>query len=172
LTIIFRTPTSADIPALATLGAETFMDTFGHLYPEADSSAYLAKTHSVDAVTKNMHMPDIAYQVAEENGALIGYCKIGALGLPVTPTGTAQELYQLYVRKEQAGTGVAHTLMRWALDTFRARRIDEVYLSVYQDNLRAQKFYQKFGFEQFAEYEFIVGEQADAEFIYKLALAS
>jgi diamine N-acetyltransferase len=170
MTITYRTPSAADIPALAALGAETFMDTFGHLYSTADSGDFIQRVHSIQGVTADMQQLETAYHVAENESGLIAYCKIGKLGLPVTPSGAALELKQLYVREKYTGTGVAHHLMAWALTTCRARFIEEIYLSVYQDNPRALTFYQKFGFAQFAEYKFMVGTQADPEFIYKLTL--
>jgi diamine N-acetyltransferase len=170
MTITYRIPTQADVPALAALGAETFMDTFGHLYSEADSSAFLKRVHSHEAVAADMANPDTAYQIAENDSGLIAYCKVSTLGMPVTPTGKALELKQIYVREQFTGTGIAQHLMTWALDVCRERGVDEVYLSVFQENIRAQKFYRKFGFEKFAEYEFMVGDQADPEYIFRAVL--
>jgi diamine N-acetyltransferase len=172
MTITYRTPTATDIPALARLGAETFMDTFGHLYSEQDSAAFLRQNHSIEQVAANMSAPDMAYFVAEAANNLIGYCKIGALDLPCTPTGNAQELHQMYVHSDYKGQGVAQQLMTWALDTFRSRAVDEVYLSVWSENPRAQRFYQNYGFEQVGINKFMVGQQADHDFIYRLSLKS
>lgn len=172
MTITYRTPAQADIPAMAQLGAETFMATFGHLYKKADADAFLAAVHSIEGISHSMAMPGTAYLLAEESSDLVGFCKIGHLDLPVEPQGIAQELYQLYVREPYKGTGVAQHLMQWALNTFRTRQVDEVYLSVWSENLRAQRFYQRYGFEKVGEWDFMVGTQADHDFIYRVKLAS
>jgi hypothetical protein len=44
-----RRATPDDAPALAVLGAATFTETFGHLYPPEDLRTFLVESHSVDA---------------------------------------------------------------------------------------------------------------------------
>ena len=48
--MIYRPATLADAPALAALGAETFIAAFGHLYTEADLTAFdgIVATAQVD----------------------------------------------------------------------------------------------------------------------------
>ena len=41
---LIRRAGSADAQALAKIGAETFADTFGHLYPQSDLARFLAQT--------------------------------------------------------------------------------------------------------------------------------
>lgn len=43
----------------------------------------------------------------------------------------------------------------------------DIYLGVYSENDRAQKFYSKYNFIHVAEYDFIVGKQKDKEFIFR-----
>ena len=42
-----------------------------------------------------------------------------------------------------------------------------LWLSVWSENFGAQRFYARYGFEFMAEYEFIVGQQRDREFMYR-----
>ena len=43
-------------------------------------------------------------------------------------------------------------------------------LSVYVDNHRAHRFYQRYGFTEIGRYVFMVGEKADDDRILRLAL--
>jgi ribosomal protein S18 acetylase RimI-like enzyme len=45
-------------------------------------------------------------------------------------------------------------------------------LSVYSENLGAQRFYQRYGFEHVADIDFWVGNHRDDEFLYELKLQS
>ena len=47
MTASIRQAFDEDAPMLARIGAETFVETFGHLYKPADLNAFLAKSHSV-----------------------------------------------------------------------------------------------------------------------------
>jgi ribosomal protein S18 acetylase RimI-like enzyme len=99
----------------------------------------------------------------------IGYLKAGCLGLPYDPGARrAVELKNLYVVEAAKGQGVAKALMDWTLHW--AGDADDLYLGVYSDNLRAQRFYARYGFEKVGEYFFPVGETRDHEFIMRKRL--
>ncbi len=163
----YRRATDADIPIIARLGADTFIDTFGHLYSTEDLNSFLHEVHSISGVTYDMTIARNSYQLAFDGEIAIGYCKIGSCGLPVPASDrTRNELRQLYVHKKYFGLGVAQNLMNWAMNEFHARQIDDIYLSVWSENLRAQNFYAKYGFAKIGEYKFKVGNQYDHEFIF------
>jgi ribosomal protein S18 acetylase RimI-like enzyme len=61
-------------------------------------------------------------------------------------------------------------LLDWAIGEARGWGADAVQLSVYSDNLGAQRFYRRNGFEHVADIDFWVGEQRDHEFLYELVL--
>jgi ribosomal protein S18 acetylase RimI-like enzyme len=60
--------------------------------------------------------------------------------------------------------------MQWGLDTARARGAEELYLTVYTDNHRARRFYERYGFEYVAPYKFMVGNHPDEDIIMRLKL--
>jgi GNAT superfamily N-acetyltransferase len=82
----------------------------------------------------------------------------------------ALELYQLYVLKPWQGKGLAPVLMDWAVGEARRRAARTLYLSVWTENHRARRFYERYGFRFVAPYAFMVGEQADADEIFRLDL--
>jgi diamine N-acetyltransferase len=167
MNIHYRSATAADIPALARLGADTFIDTFGHLYSTDDLNSFLHEMHSISGVAREFATPGMAYHLALDGATPIGYCKLGPCGLPVPASArTAAELKQMYVHKSCFGSGVGATLMNWAMNEFHARQCDDIYLSVWNENSRAQKFYAKYGFVKIGDYRFKVGEQLDYDFIF------
>ncbi len=170
--MIYRTPTEADASTLSELGVSSFTDTFGHLYSAENLNLFLAQTHSVPVVTQELLSPMRRYRVAEESGRMIGYCKLGLdHTLPLDlPGRTVIELKQLYMRSSHFGSGVADNLMEWAIDSARNQNMDDIVLSVYSDNPRAQRFYQRYGFAHAANCFFMVGAHRDDEFLYRLNL--
>jgi ribosomal protein S18 acetylase RimI-like enzyme len=169
MTIEYRTASVGDAPALSLLGTETFTATFGHLYQPDDLAVFL-KIHSLEAWEKELTDPAFAVRVAEEDGVLVGYAKLGPPHLPFEPRGEAAELRQLYVVEEVKGQGVAHTLVDWVIERARDRRADHLYLSVFTDNHRARRFYEKLGFEAEGTYHFMVGNHADDDIVMRLKL--
>ncbi|MFC4291130.1 GNAT family N-acetyltransferase [Sphingorhabdus arenilitoris] len=166
--IFYRSPVAADVEALAALGRETFCDTFAHLYAAEDLTAFLEQAYSVPSVQADFDNPRLYYQVAEDNGQLVGYCKIGdGVTLDYDPQGRrVVELKQLYLRADYFGQAVAGRLMDWALEKAAALNADDMLLSVFSENPRAQRFYQKYGFAHVADTIFMVGNHEDHEFLY------
>ena len=169
MSVTYRTARADDAPALAELGAATFVATFGHLYQPGDVALFLA-SHTPKAWAKELADPAFAVRVAEAGGVMIGYAKLGPPHLPFEPRGEAAELRQLYVIEEHKGAGIARTLIDWVIAQARDARAEHLYLSVFTDNHRARRFYEKLGFEAEGSYAFMVGNHADEDIVMRLRL--
>ena len=165
----YRMATADDLPAIDAVFRTSFCETFGHLYAREDLDTFLAK-FTREAWLKEFNDPRYAFRIAEVAGAVVGYVKLGPLSVPVEPTGPAIELRQFYLLKSVQGAGVASELMNWALVEARAREKREMYLTVYTDNHRARRFYDRYGFVEVGPYAFMVGSHADEDIIMKLVL--
>lgn len=164
-----RAAAPADAAALAALARRTFSDTFGHLYRADDLALFLAG-HSEDRWRAELTDPSYAVRVAEADRALIAYAKLGPPSLPFEPRGASIELRQFYVLAAFHGSGLARELMDWVLGEARARGADDLYLSVFVDNHRAQAFYARYGFERIGRYDFMVGSHVDEDHVMRLKL--
>ncbi|MBO9622251.1 MAG: GNAT family N-acetyltransferase [Sphingomonas sp.] len=157
-----RDATPADLPAIDAIFRESFAATFAHLYKPHDLATFFAR-FTPEAWAAELADPALAFRIAEDAQGPFGYCKLGPVTLPATPAGPALELRQLYLLERGKGTGAAQALMQWALDTARARGAGELWLSVYIDNHRAKRFYQRYGFEDQGPYTFMVGDHEDED---------
>lgn len=169
---ILRVPTPADVPALARLGRESFVAKFGYIYHPDDLATFLDQVHTPEAVAAELARDDRLYCIAEGDGRLLGYSKLGlAPGWPEHARGQrAMELKQLYAAPDATGRGIGRTLMDRALAEARARGADEIQLSVYSENPGAQRFYARYGFEKVADIQFHVGRHIDAEYLFSLLI--
>jgi len=159
----------ADVPALVALFEQVFDETFAHLYRPADLHAFLSQ-NGEELWRAQLSDPSFAIHVVDDGGVLAGYAKLGPLRLPVEPRGPALELRQLYVARAWHGTEVGRTLMDWTIAEARRRHARHLFLSVYTENPRARRFYERYGFEEVGPYKFMVGEQADDDIILRLDL--
>lgn len=165
----YRDATPADAALMAELGPRTFVETFGHLYSPENLAAFLLN-HSEANWRAELEDPRYKVRLAEVEGEAIGFVKYGPPSLPFQPEGPSGELRQLYVLKPWQGSGVAAALMDWVIDEARRRGVDELYLSVFEDNPRAQRFYARYGFEPVGHYDFMVGTHADVDIVMRLKL--
>ena len=154
---------------LAFLGAETFRSTFGHIYDAENLARFLTERHSTGAYEKLLASPNHALWFAETDmGEPVGYALAGPCGLPVPDRpDSAGEVQRIYLLANARGLGLGKALLDAAVEWLRAR-YEHVYLSVYAQNPRAQKFYADAGFVKIHDYHFMVGEHADPEWIMEL----
>ena len=79
---------------------------------------------------------------------------------------TSAEIKRMYVHPTTFGTGLSDILIKKIIEWMQEKGYcDNIFLGVYSDNLRAQKFYNRYGFEKIGEYGFVVGDVVDREFI-------
>src|SRR5262249_26523161 len=139
--------------------------------PPEDLRAYIAAKYTPDVQRQEIADSAFHYRLALEGSVLVGYCMSGPVSLEIEPRAeTALELRRLYVAPGMKGAGVAQALMDEALDWMRRRGANAAYLSVWEDNHRAQAFYRRYGFEQVGEHKFMVGASADRDQIWRAAL--
>jgi ribosomal protein S18 acetylase RimI-like enzyme len=167
--VVYRDAAVSDAAALAEFSARTFVDTFGHLYPPEDLRAFLANTYGKAVQAEEIADSETRYTLALRDERIVGYCKMGAVDMDVDAEG-ARELHRLYVDSDTKGAGVAQALMDDMLAWARAHGARAVYLSVWENNYRAQRFYKRYGFEHVGEHKFMVGATADHDFIWRLTL--
>ena len=171
MSISCRDAVPGDAAALADLGRRTFSETFGHLYSPENLAAFL-ETHSQEKWHSELSDPAFAVRLAEADGAPVAYAKLGPPSLPFAPRGRPIELRQFYVLKPWQGAGIAAVLMEWVLEESKRRGADELYLSVFVDNHRARRFYERYGFSFVQPYVFKVGNHEDEDHILRLDLKS
>jgi len=164
-----RNATVADLPAIDRVFRRSFCDTFAHLYRPEDLAAFIAQ-FTPEAWAEEFADPHYRFRVAEVDGEVVGYVKLGPSALPVETTKRAIELRQIYVLNEHHGSGLAKALSEWAIDEARGQGFEELYLTVYVDNHRARRFYDRYGFEPVGRYDFMVGEHADEDIIMRKTL--
>lgn len=169
MTTFYRDAQPGDGATLDRLFDASFCDIFAHLYSAEDLNLFLSSFGVADW-EEQLTDPVFACSIAEVDGEAAGYAKIGPLKLPVETDGPAMLLDQLYVLKEYHGAGIAQNLMAWAFDEARRRGAEQMFLTVFIDNHRARRFYDRYGFEAVGRYEFMVGNHADEDIIMRKRL--
>lgn len=166
--IEYRTPWADEAAAIAALGRDTFIESFGSLYSAEDLALFVSNVYTPEVAAAELASPKLKFRIAEDEGRMVGLCKIGfGVTLDHEPGDkNIVELKQLYLFRTHQGAGVAQQLMDWAIAEAEAAGADQMLLSVYSDNPRAQRFYQKYGFDWIADTYFMVGNHRDDEFLY------
>ena len=169
-----RGANDADAPAIAELGRASFVAAFGHLYQPEDLAAFLAEYRTPEKFLQHLADPPTLIRLAEVDGEIAAYCLIvRGHKFDEQPDPRPERpvfISQLYCAPGMTGRGLGAALIEWAIGEARGWNADAVQLSVFSDNLGAQRFYQRYGFGKVADIDFWVGNHCDHEFLYELKL--
>ena len=163
---MFMEATKADCDAIADIAAKTFVDTFGHLYTEANRDQHIVEKFSAAYFAQSLDAGDTLLML-KDGATLIGYAKVGHVGLPVKPPipNGAEEIHRVYIDKAHQGKGIGKAVMLHILSLPRITTAPIVYLGVWEENMKAQALYKQYGFEPVDRYLYQVGDQFDKEII-------
>lgn len=168
----YRDATPDDGPALDTMAKKIWLETFEHSASAEDIALYVAEAYG----PKGKLIRDLAdsaqhFRIAVVDDAIVGYAKLSPLWLkePAILPGAVQ-LSQLYVASQWHGGGIAQALMTWSIDEARRRGAPALVLTVWEENHRAKRFYDRHGFVHIADYAYPTGNQIDRDLIMQLVL--
>jgi GNAT superfamily N-acetyltransferase len=170
--VALTAPDRALLERLLPVARRIFTDTFGRLYDPEDFERFCDGVYRPDGtMSRDFSDPRVLWRVAIVQGEPIGYAKLTPLRAPVSqPRAGAMELQQIYVLSDWHGSGVAARLMEWGLAAARAQGAPDIYLTVFDHNERAKRFYVRYGFEEVGRCTFQLGEHIDDDRIWRARL--
>lgn len=133
--------------------------------------AYLETGFSKERLRAELTDPNAEFYFAELNGNVIGYLKINA-GQSQTEIKeeNALEIERIYVLKAFHGKKVGQMLYDEAISLAKQKRVDYVWLGVWEENPRAISFYRKNGFVEFDKHIFKLGHEEQTDIMMKLKM--
>jgi GNAT superfamily N-acetyltransferase len=173
-TVSIVTPDEALIHRLPPVARRIFSDTFAHRYDAAEFEAFSDAVYSPGgSMARDFTAPGVRWQVATVDDQPVGYAKLTPLRAPFADARDgALELQQIYLLSDWQGSGLADRLMDWALGEARAARAPEIYLTVFDHNERARRFYTRHGFRDVGRCTFQLGSSTEEDRIWRRELAA
>ena len=179
-----RRATSDDAPALALVGAATFLEAFTWMLPGADIIAHCAKNHTAEAYRAALADPQTRITLAETvaSGAPVGYAMLAAPDLPSLEIQPGDiELKRIYLlsrfRSRHTapvldpngqpipGLSAGQALMSAAIAEAQSMGCRRILLGTNADNQRAISFYRRNNFADAGKRTFQVGSQRCCDLI-------
>jgi ribosomal protein S18 acetylase RimI-like enzyme len=153
--------------------------TFGLACPPgtlpSDIDAFIGEHLSEERFGEYLADEARALLLAEVDGEAVGYSMLvfgepadAAVASAVSARPTA-ELSKIYLMEGRHGSGAGQALMTATLDEARQRGVASVWLGVNQQNVRANRFYERTGFARVGVKTFVVGSQTHDDFVRELA---
>ena len=166
--ISVRTCNAKDIDALVSLGIKTFRDTFDEYNSPENMIRYINDTFTKKIIEHEIRQPGTVYFLAFDGRRAVGYAKIRSSHAPRQLGSTSSlEIERLYAHRDYLGKRVGHMLMQTCLAYAKKKGVQTLWLGVWENNPRAISFYEKNGFVRFGEHTFMLGEDAQTDWLMK-----
>ncbi len=162
-----------DIDQLLTIVKQTFIETYAAQNSEENLNSYVKNNFSTTKLKAELADKNAEFYIAEFGGELIGYLKIN-FGPSQTEIKdkNALEIERIYVLNEFHAKKVGQALCEKAIEISKAKKLEYVWLGVWEKNPRAIRFYEKNGFVQFDTHIFKLGNDKQTDFLMKLEISS
>ncbi|MBK8546925.1 MAG: GNAT family N-acetyltransferase [Saprospiraceae bacterium] len=160
-----------NIDQLQKLADRHFFETFASGNTEENMRNYLEEGFSKEKLTAELNDNNAEFYFATFNNNVIGYLKVN-FGQSQTELqdDRALEIERIYVLKEFHGKSVGQLLYDKAIQIARQKRVDYVWLGVWEENPRAINFYRKNGFVEFDKHVFKLGNDEQTDIMMKMKL--
>jgi len=166
-----RRATESDAALLADLGARTFYDSFAVQNTPENMAAYLAASFGPEQQRAELVDPQNTFLIIENDGVAMGYAQLRAGKPPASVSDSkAIELVRLYVSSSCQGTGIGGRLMDACLTEARQAGYQTIWLGVWQQNSRAQRFYQRWNFFVVGDHIFQLGADRQLDWLMERSL--
>lgn len=171
--IQIRQATTEDAKVLTDLAYTTFWDAFAHHPKNApdDLAHYMRQAFNLDQIASELADEKSIFLLAELEGKAAGYAKI--IIDNIEPGITAErpiELSRLYSHQEYLGQGVGQSLMDACFARAVKEGCDVMWLGVWEFNPRAQRFYEKNGFQVVGSHTFVLGSDPQTDLLMQRTL--
>lgn len=171
MAVSIRYATKEDAKLIADISHQTFYETFAAENSKKDMDKFLSRQFTKGKLMLEVGTPENIFLLAYYEQQLAGYAKLRDAGVPPTLSCyNALELARLYAMTAMIGKGVGSSLMKASIDIAIEKGKQVIWLGVWEKNLRAIAFYEKWGFEKFAETDFLLGDDLQNDWLMRKML--
>jgi GNAT superfamily N-acetyltransferase len=145
--VVVRDVTPGDVAAVTRLQVASWREAYAGIIP----AGYLAAMSAAEREQRHLARvtdpePRAAYLLAEHDGRIVGMTNVGPARDDDLDPSVIGEIRAMYAEPAAWSTGVGAALMRAALQHLTGSGFTGVTLWVLEDNARARRFYERWGF--------------------------
>jgi diamine N-acetyltransferase len=168
MSVIIRYAEKKDAELIADLSRQTFYDSFASENSKEDMDKFMNEQFTKEALMKEVGAEGNVFLLAGSGNEITGYVRMRE-GEKRTEFGDIPsiEIARIYATQQSIGKGTGSALMQRCIDIAKEMNKGVIWLGVWEHNLRAIQFYRKWGFEKFAEHDFVLGKEVQTDWLMK-----
>lgn len=144
---------------ISVLATTTFYEAYFEQDTPVDIANYITESFSPETIDAELADENIEYHLAFVDEHAVGYIKlIRGTEAEGIETETSLELKRIYVVERFWRARIGEKLLTFARTRATEQGFEYLWLGVWQENARAQRFYQKFGWKKVGTITFPYGD--------------
>ena len=155
-----------DVAVLTEMGVETFHEAYSSQNDPVDMEHYLASSFNPEQIASELNAFTSIFLLAYRDKKPVGYAKLDKDPPPDCVKGSRPiRLFRLYVKQSFIGKGCGSALIQSCLEEARQVGYKTIWLGVWEQNTRAQVFYERHGFTEVGLDNFHFGQDVQNDLI-------
>jgi len=165
--IDIRLAVRADAELIADLSRQTFRDTFAAQNTKEDMDKFLNEQFTKRALMREVEDGESVFLIASVDHEIAGYARLRPRSRPEFEDQLSLEIARIYAVNKMIGKGVGSALMQECIRIAKEKNQQLLWLGVWKENKTAIEFYKRWGFEIFAEADFLLGNDLQRDWLMK-----
>jgi diamine N-acetyltransferase len=161
-----RSADITDISLISTLGITTCYEAYFELDVSKDLAAYSLEAFSLEQLTREFEDMNSTFIIAELDSKAIGFAKLReGKRIECLKDKHAIEVQRIYILEKVKGKKFGSYLLEKCFQIGKEKGYETLWLGVWDQNLAAQKFYEKLKFENIGVTEFAYGDETTTSLV-------
>jgi ribosomal protein S18 acetylase RimI-like enzyme len=166
-----RQASEADAALVSVLGTVSFYEAYYEQDDPHDLASYIRESFEIEKIRAELADPRTTFLIIFRAEKAVGYAILReGSKIDCIKSENSIELQRIYTIERVYGTGAGECLLKHCLATARQRGFATLWLGVWEENLRAQKFYAKYGFTRVGELAFPYAGTVGTNFVLEKIL--
>lgn len=169
--LALKKATILDQEAIQNISIKTFVSTFSDVNTPENMQDYIDTAFNNQQLANEINNPKTQFYLALHQDLVIGYLKVNFDGAQ-TESGylNSLEIHRIYVLEDYHGKKVGQLLFDKAVTIAKENNLKQIWLGVWEKNVKAIAFYTKNDFKKIAEHDFVLGNEKQTDYIMSLNL--
>lgn len=155
------------------ISRKTFVDAFEKDNDPLDFKTYVNLAFAKETMIQQLCNPDSCFYFLLVNDELAGYFKLNEnQSQSEKMPDEALELERIYVLTNFQRMGLGSFILKEAIRIAMAKKKNQLWLGVWQENLDAVRFYEKHGFIKYDTHPYYIGNDKQTDWLMRIDLSN
>jgi len=168
VSLVFKRCELKDLDLLIKISKDTFIAAFESANDPKDFYTYINDAFSETSITRQLLNSNCLFYFIYHENILIAYVKLNENEAQNEQFESPSiELERIYVLPEFIGQGYGNKILNKIKSICLAKKVDFLWLGVWENNTDAIRFYERHGFKKFGEHPYYLGKDKQTDWLMK-----